>query len=155
MGITALDAGVVAALLLIGIGGYRQGLLRGITRFSALLIAALLALLLGFGTSLRGAIETIILRSAALFAGVLLVAAGVALLVNRLIPRVLHESLINRVLGIFPALLQGLIVISLVLGLAHRVAITDEMAHYLAGGRVTGPLIQPFDWLERSLAGVP
>lgn len=155
MGVTALDAGVVAAMLLIGIGGYRQGLLRGLTRVAALLIAALLALLLGAGMSLRGAVETIAVRSAALFAGMLLVAAGIALLVNRLIPRALHESLINRVLGIFPALLQGVIVLALLLGFAHRVAITDEMQRYVAAGRVTGPLIRPFNWLERSLVSVP
>lgn len=155
MGITALDVGVSVALLLIAIGGYRQGLLRGLVRLAALLSAALLALLLSAGMTLRGPIDAIVLRSAALFAGALLVAGGLALAVSRLIPRVLHESLINRVLGIIPALLQGLVVIALVLGLAHRVAITDEMARYIAGGRVTGPLIQPFAWLERSLAGIP
>jgi uncharacterized membrane protein required for colicin V production len=155
MEITALDGAVVVALLLITVGGYRQGLIRGLTRLAGLLIAGLLALLLGAGASLRGGIESLVIRTAALFAGVLLVVGALTWLVNRAVPRPLHESLVNRVLGVLPALLQGLVVIALLLGLAHRIAIDDEMARYIAGGRVTGPLVQPFDWLERSLARVP
>lgn len=152
---TALDVAVLAALLLIGLGGYHQGLLRGLTRLTALLSAALLALLLGLRTPLRGALASDVARLAVLFVGLLIATGTLAWLVNRAIPSALHAARLNRVLGIVPALALGCVVLALLLGLAQRLAPSDALAASIAGGRVTGRLAQAFLWLERALAGLP
>ncbi|WP_029214509.1 CvpA family protein [Kallotenue papyrolyticum] len=152
---TALDVAVLALLLLIGLGGYRQGLLRGLTRLAALLSATLLALLLGPRTPLRGALRLDIARLAVLFLGLLIATGTLAWLANRAISEALHTSRLNRALGVLPALALGLLVLAVLLGLAQRLAPNDALASYIAGGRVSGPLAQPFFWLERRLAGLP
>jgi uncharacterized membrane protein required for colicin V production len=151
---TLLDAAVLGVLALIGAGGYHQGLMRGITRTAALLAIGLLAALLTAGATIEGSIQSVILRTLAIFGGVLLVIATLTWLINWAIPRSFHATLINKILGIVPALLQGLIVLALALGFFHRIALDQAMQEYLARGLITGPLIQPFGWLERTLAGV-
>lgn len=151
---TLLDAAVLALLALIGAGGYHQGLIRGITRTAALLAIGLLAAILTAGATIEGTIQNVIVRTLTLFGGVLLVVGTLTWLINWAIPRSFHTTLINKILGIVPALLQGLIVVALALGFLHRVALDQAMQNYLAGGLVTGPLILPFGWLERTLAGV-
>lgn len=150
---TWLDAAVVLALLLIGAGGYRQGLLRGLTRLSALIAIGLVAIILSGSMTLDGDVRDVITRALTLLAGVVLIVGLLTWFVNRTVPRSFHQMRINRVLGIVPALLQGVIVIALALGFAHRVAIDQAMQEYLARGVVTGPLILPFDWLERAIGG--
>lgn len=151
---TLLDAAVLGVLALIAVGGYHQGLIRGITRTAALLAIGLLAALLTAGATIEGSIQSVILRALALFGGVLLVIATLTWLINWAIPHSFHATLINKILGIVPALLQGLIVLALALGFFHRIALDQAMQEYLARGLITGPLIQPFGWLERTLAGV-
>lgn len=151
---TLLDAAVVALLALIGAGGYHQGLIRGITRTAALLAIGLLAAILTAGATIEGSIQHVIVRTLTIVGGVLLVVSTLTWLINWAIPRSFHATLLNKILGIVPALLQGLIVLALALGFLHRVAIDQGMQNYLAGGLVTGPLILPFGWLERTLAGV-
>lgn len=151
---TALDAAVLALLTLIGTGGYHQGLLRGLTRLSALLAIGLLALILSIGLTTSIPITALVLRTLALIAAVTLIVGLLTWLINRAVPRRYHELRINRILGIVPAILQGLIVLSLLLGLYQRVALAQETQRYIAGGAITGRLIEPIDWLEQSLAGV-
>lgn len=151
---TLLDAAVLALLGLIGAGGYHQGLIRGITRTAALLTIGLLAAILTAGATIEGSIQSVIARTLALFGGVVLVVGTLTWLINWAIPRSFHATLINKLLGIVPGVLQGLIVLALALGLLHRIALDQAMQQYLARGLVTGPLIQPFGWLERTLAGV-
>ncbi|HEX6292421.1 MAG TPA: hypothetical protein VFZ66_24760 [Herpetosiphonaceae bacterium] len=151
---TLLDAAVLALLLLIGAGGYHQGLIRGLTRTAALLAIGMLSALLSATMTLAGSIESLIARTLTLCGGVLLVVGTLTWLINRLVPRAFHRTLTNRVLGILPGLIQGLIVLILALGFVHRVALDQTTQEYIARGVITGPLIQPFDWFERTLAGV-
>lgn len=151
---TLLDAGVIALLVLVAAGGYQQGLLRGLTRTAALLLIGALTLVLSVGTSLSGTIQQVVLRTLLLFCGGVLVIGAATWLINRLVPATFHHSRINRVLGVLPALVQAALVLALVLGFVHRVALSQEMQNYIAGGLLTGPLIAPFAWVEQSLAGV-
>ena len=151
---TLLDAGVIAALVLIAAGGYKQGFIRGLTRTAALLSIGLLAMLLTVSSQLEGTPETVIARTLAVFGGVALVVSAMTWLINRAVPRSFHQSPLNNVLGVIPAFFQSIIVLMLILGLAHRIAQEQAMQRYIAQGIVTGPLIQPFNWVERTLAGV-
>jgi uncharacterized membrane protein required for colicin V production len=151
---TLLDAAVIALLLLIAAGGYYQGFLRGLMRLIGLLSIGLLTALLSIGASLQGSIQQVVLRTFALFCGGTLVVGVAIWLLNRLIPPALHRSRINKLLGVLPALLQGVIVLALALGFVHRVALEQETQGYIARGLVSGPLIEPFAWFEQSLAGV-
>lgn len=151
---TALDAAVIALLVLISAGGYHQGLIRGLTRLLGLALIALTTLIFSVGISNRGDLQAMILRTLALCAAIILAVGALIWLLNRAIPRAWHNALINKLLGIVPALLQGVIVAALILGLVHRLALEQEMQQYLARGLVTGPLVLPVSWLEQSLAGV-
>ncbi len=151
---TPLDAAVIAFLLLVSAGGYYQGLIRGVTRLAALLVIGLATTVLGNGIGTRGGIQAMVLRTMALFGAVVLVVAALAWLVNRAFPSEWHTSKLNKVLGIVPALLQGVIIAALLVGLVHRLALEQEVQRYIAGGFVTGPLIEPLRWVEQSLAGV-
>lgn len=151
---TLLDAGVIALLVLIGAGGYQQGLVRGLTRTGALLLIGLITALLSIGISLQGGIQQVLLRTFALFCGGVLVVGALIWLVNRVVPASFHRARLNRVLGVLPAIVQGTIVLALALGFIHRVAFDQETQRYIARGIVTGPLIEPVAWLEQSLAGV-
>ncbi len=151
---TPLDAAVVALLILIGAGGYQQGLIRGLTRLAALAAIALLTLVLAVGIDSRDGVQTLLLRTLALSGGVVLIVGIVTWLFNRAVPARWHEARLNKLLGIVPALLQGLTVVTLMLGLTHRLALEQEMQHYLARGILTGRLIRSVSWLEQSLAGL-
>jgi uncharacterized membrane protein required for colicin V production len=153
--ITALDIAVIVLLALIAVGGYYQGFIRGLTRTAALIVVTGGTFLLSAGMRLQGSIQNIVIRTVILLAGVMLVIGALTWLFNRSVPRAFHESLLNKILGIVPALLQGLIVLSLLLGFVHRVALEVETQQYIAHGSVTGPLIQPFAWLEQSLSRAP
>jgi uncharacterized membrane protein required for colicin V production len=151
---TLLDAAVLALLVLIGAGGYYQGLIRGITRTAGLLIIGVLTAILSAGIVSEGSIRNVIIRTLTIFIGVLLVVGTLIWIINRAIPRGFHTTLVNKALGIVPGLLQGVIVLALALGFVHRVALDQAMQQYIARGLITGPLIQPFGWIERTLAGV-
>jgi uncharacterized membrane protein required for colicin V production len=152
---TWLDAGVVVFILLVGLGGYYQGLLRGLTRTIALLGTGLIALTLSLGAAIGGTLEGVVVRTLALVLAVVLVVGVITWSINRVIPRSFHHSPVNRVLGVVPAVLQGVIVVALVLGFVHRVAFDQATQRYIEQGRVTGPLIVPFSWIERSLSRLP
>lgn len=151
---TLLDAAVLAFLLLVSLGGYRQGLVRGVLRIAALLAIGLLAAILSAGIGRQGDLQTLLMRAVALFAGLIIATGTLAWMLGWSVPRVIHDSTLNRLLGVVPALLQGLLVVALLLGLVHRIAFSQELQTYIAGGAISGPLIQPLSWLERSLAGL-
>ena len=151
---TPLDAAVLALLVLIGAGGYQQGLVRGLTRLVALAAVVPATLVLAIGIDSRDGLRTMLIRTLALCGGVVLLAGIVTWVVNRLIPLRWHDSRLNKILGVLPALLQGVAVMALMLGLTHRLALEQEMQHYLARGAVTGHLIRPVSWLEQSLVGL-
>lgn len=151
---TPLDAAVVALLVLVGAGGYQQGLIRGLTRLGALAVIAPITLVLAAGIDGRDGPRTMLLRTLALCGGVVLLVGIMTWLINRAVPSRWHDTRLNKLLGVLPALVQGLTVAALVLGLAHRLALEQEMQHYLARGMLTGQLIQPVSWLEQTLARV-
>lgn len=150
-----LDAAVIAFLILAGFGGYRQGFVRGLTRSIALIGTGALAFVISSSLIITGSVRAVILRTLALIAAALLLNVGAITLLNRVIPRSLHESRVNRLLGVVPAVLQALIIAAVVVGLAHRLAETPELQRYIAGGILTGRLVEPVAWVERSLARLP
>lgn len=148
---TPLDAAIIAALLLVAAGGYQQGLIRGLTRAAALGAIALGALVLAIGLDAAGGIQTMVLRTLALCAAIALLVGAITWTLNWVVPRAWHRSRLNRALGVVPAVVQGLLVAALLLGLYHRLALAPETQRYLERGVVTGPLVQPVAWLERAL----
>lgn len=70
--------------------------------------------------------------------------------ISRAVPAFIHESLVNRVLGVLPAVLIDLVVLTFALGLAERLALTIDQRVFLRGGLLTGPLIAITDWLEQA-----
>jgi uncharacterized membrane protein required for colicin V production len=152
---TLLDAAVIAFLILAGFGGYRQGLIRGLTRSIALVGTGVLAFVVSSTLIITGSIRAVILRTLALIVAVLLLNMGAMTVLNRVVPRSAHESQINRLLGVIPAVLQALIIAAIALGLAHRLALNAETQRYIADGLLTGRLMEPVGWIERSLAGLP
>lgn len=147
-----LDAALVAMLVVIASGGYRQGCVRGLVRLVALALigglCVLLVLLLPQHNTLRGSL----VQAGVIVACVVLVAALFAWFVNRKVARDVHQARWNHILGVVPALVQGVVLTALLVGLAHRLAITPEHQQYIAQGRISGPLTQPLVWLERVAA---
>lgn len=151
---TLLDGAVIGLVVLFAAGGYRQGLIRGLMRVAALSAIALLMITFGYGLTINGTLQVVLLRAGVFFVGSVLVVGTVAWLLNRLIPPSFHTSLLNRVLGMVPPLILGMLVLALALGLWHRLAFDQATQDYLARGSLTGRLIQPVIWLERAVAGV-
>lgn len=151
---TALDVAVIILLLVIAAGGYQQGLIRGLMRTAALSAIGLIGATFSLGLAIDGSLQAVLLRVVALFGGIVCLVSATAWLINRLIPPTFHYSRLNRVLGVIPALVQGFLVLTLALGLFHRLAFEQETQQYIASGFITGRLIQPVSWLERSIAGV-
>lgn len=151
---TLLDVAACVLLFLIAMGGYRQGLIRGLVRAAALSTIAMSALILSISLSITGSLRSVIMQSMLLILALTLMITMFALAVNRLVPRRYHTFVVNRVLGVIPALVQGLLIMTLAFGLIHRLAFDQNIQLYLERGIVTGPLIQPVSWLERTLAGV-
>lgn len=151
---TLLDVIVMILLTLIATGGYWQGFVRGLVRIATLVVIGLLAAALMLSVPFEEDLQTIMLRSVALLIGVTILTGALAWLINRAVPPAIHASRWNRALGVVPALLQGLIVAVLALGVAHRVALEPQLQDYIARGMITGPLLSLFDWLELTLAGV-
>lgn len=147
-----LDAALVAVFALMASGGYRQGCVRGMVRLVALALigglSVLPVLLLPPTDTLRGSM----LQAGAIAVCTVLVAALLARAMNRKVARDVHQARWNRVLGVVPALVQGVVLVALLVGLAHRLAITPEHQHYIAQGWISGPLSQPLVWLERAAA---
>lgn len=149
-----LDFACICGLILIAVGGYSQGLIRGVLRLAALaaggLLGALLMLRLGTLGTPR---STAIWATAAALLGVA-VSALVAWSATNSIPRAIHAALLNRLLGILPALAAGGIILALGLSLAERIALTAPTQDMIRTGRVTGPLIQIVDGIEQRVAGL-
>jgi hypothetical protein len=70
------------------------------------------------------------------------------------IPSFVHRTLANRLLGVIPALLLGLLMLALGLGLAVRVVVAPETQAYIRAGLLTGPLVEAVDVAEQIVAGV-
>jgi uncharacterized membrane-anchored protein len=151
---TIVDLIAVLLLCIIGLGGYSQGFVRGILRLLALVAGGLLGLglVLNFnGPDTAGAAGS----RAAVAAFVALGAASAAAWVTaRAIPSFVHRHLANRVLGILPAFVIGLVLLTLGLGLADRLAVSPATQELLRRGAITAPLVSVTDLLEQMLAGV-
>ena len=151
---TWLDLLCCLLLALVAVGGYTQGLLRGLLRLLALLAGGILGTLL----MLRlGALGTPRATAAWAIAAALLGVAITGLLAwgaARVVPHFMHETLTNRLLGIVPALLIGLVILALLLGLVERVALTAETQEFIRDGLLTGPLVRVVDLVEQVVAGV-
>ncbi len=151
---TWLDLVCGLFLALVAVGGYAQGLIRGVARLGVLLgggaLGALVVLQLGsFDTAAA---------TAGWAAAIALLALGGTGLVGwsmaRIVPRFMHAMLANRLLGVLPALLAGLVILALVLALAERLAVTSETQAFIRSGVVTGPLVSTVDLVEQLVAGV-
>lgn len=152
--ITALDAGIVVFLMLVGLGGVRQGLVRGTVRLLAVLAIGLLCSLLLFQLSPGGTLRSSLVQAGVVLVITALTVGATAWLANRLVPYHVHVARWNQAFGIIPALIQGLVIAVVLLGLAHRLAITPEQQQYIAQGLVSGPLSRPLSWLERALGSI-
>jgi uncharacterized membrane protein required for colicin V production len=152
---TWLDLVCAMFVALVAVGGYAQGLIRGLLRLAALLVGGTIGILL----MLRlGALATA--RMTAIWAlvatGLGVAASGaMAWAATGAVPRRTHESTLNRLFGILPALAIGFVVLALVLGLAERVAIRPSDQAFIRSGLVTGPLVELVDRLEQTLVRLP
>ena len=151
---TLLDVVCWLFLALVGIGGYAQGLIRGVLRLLALLGGAVMGTLFALRVGSTGTAP-----GAAGWAGVMAllgiaVCGLVAWSAAKAIPPFVHRTLINRLLGVLPALLLGLLILALGLGLAERVVVASETQAYIRSGWLTGPLIGAVDVAEQIVAGV-
>lgn len=151
---TWLDLGCTLGLVLIAAGGYSQGLIRGVLRLVALVAGGLLGagLMLRLGT-LGTPSTTALWASAAALLGVA-VSGLLAWSASNTVPRSVHESLPNRILGILPALLAGAIILALGLSLAERIAMTVQTQELIRTGIITGPLAGIVDLVEQRAAGL-
>ena len=151
---TLLDVVCGVFLVLVGIGGYAQGLIRGVLRLLALLggaaLGTLFALRVGSSGTARGAAGW---AGAAALLGIV-VCGLVAWSAAKAIPPFVHRTLANRLLGVLPALLLGLLILAVGLGLAERVVAAPETQAYIRSGLLTGPLVEAVDVAEQIAAGV-
>jgi xanthine/uracil permease len=74
--------------------------------------------------------------------------------ISAAIPPWLHHNIVNRVLGVLPALLVGVMILMLGLGLADRLVDQPAQQAFLRSGRLTGPLIQLVDIGQAWITGV-
>ena len=151
---TWLDAVCFVLLLLVGLGGYEQGAIRGILRLVGLLAGGGL----GFLLVLRvGTLDTVQGAAASAIIAILLGVTATGLLiwsVTRMLPSFVHRNPANRALGILPALVVGLLILTLALGLAERLVTTQERQAFIRAGKLTGPLVRVVDLVEQTVAGV-
>jgi hypothetical protein len=80
--------------------------------------------------------------------------AAIAWAASRGVPRFVHQTLTNRLLGILPALLIGLVMVALGLALIDRIALEPATQELIRRGVLTGPLVAVVDVLEQIIAGV-
>lgn len=151
---TWLDLVCVVLLVLAGIGGYEQGFIRGIARLLALLLGGALGALtiarLDLLNTASGAIGWAIA-----IAVIALAAMGMLIWsMGRAVPSFIHQAPANRVLGVLPALFLGLVILTLLLGLAERLALSPATQSFIRSGGLTGPLVGAVDLIEQSIAGV-
>lgn len=151
---TWLDLVSLIFLVLVGVGGYTQGLIRGLVRLLALAAGGILGALFVLWL---GSLETARATVGWATVGALLSLAACAALawgVSKAVPKVTHRRLSNRVLGVVPALAIGLLVLAIGLGLADRVAMSPATQALIRRGMLTGPLVAVTDLLEQIVAGV-
>ncbi len=141
-------------LLLVGIGGYAQGFIRGGLRLLALLVGSALGLLFTMRLgSLATATAAVVWAGAAAMLGIT-VAALAAWSLAKALPNVVHRALTNRLLGILPAVVLGLVILVIGLGLVDRLTTSSATQELLRKGLVTGPLVGAGDLIEQMIAGV-
>lgn len=151
---TIVDVAALLLLGLLGLGGYRQGFLRGVARLLALVIGGVTGLALVLNLPVVDSAAGAGARAALIALGSLGVASAVIWLGMRSVPPSIHRNRANHILGIVPALLAGLVLLTLALGLADRVALYQTTQATLRHGLITGPLVALVDVLEQTLAGV-
>jgi uncharacterized membrane protein required for colicin V production len=148
---TALDIGIMIMLVLVTWAGYRQGCVRGTIRMLALLAVGMLSAVVLMQLPPGGTMRSSLVQAGLVLASIALAIFAIAWLLNHLVPRRVHDTHWNRTFGVVPALAQALVIIAIVLGLAHRLAITPDQQRYIAEGKISGPLSQPLLWLERAV----
>lgn len=151
---TWLDVVCILALALIAAGGYVQGLIRGLVRLLALLggggLAAVAVLKIDATASAPGTAAVAVAITTALLA----VAGLVAWMLARSFPASAHESPVNRLLGVVPALALGFVLLAVLVGLAERVALTTETQAFIRAGALSGRLVRVVDTIEQLVAGI-
>lgn len=74
--------------------------------------------------------------------------------ISMAVPPWLHHHVVNRILGIFPAIIVGLLILTLGLGLADRLVDQPSQQAFLRSGSLTGILVQFVDIGQGWLTGV-
>jgi uncharacterized membrane protein required for colicin V production len=151
---TWLDIMCILGLTLVAAGGYNQGFSRGILRLATLVVGGLLGAGLMFhmgtlGTPRATAVWAVAAALLAMIASSLIAWSAIGA-----VPRRVHEWLPNRILGLLPALVVGVIILALSLSFAERVASAVDTQQLIRTGMVTGPLVSAVDLVEQHTIGV-
>ena len=151
---TWLDVVCMLLLLLVAAGGFTQGFIRGVLRLGTLAaggaLGALFTLRLGSLPTATGAAGW---SAAATLLGIVVLGL-VAWSASLALPRSVHEALANRIFGVAPAILTGLVILAVVLGLVERLAAAPETQALIREGALTGRLVSAVDIAEQLVAGV-
>jgi uncharacterized membrane protein required for colicin V production len=151
---TWLDVLCGIFLLLGGAGGYAQGFIRSSLRLLALLLGGILGMLFMLRLGSAGTTQGAVLRAAGAMVLGLAVTSLAAWSADKAVPHFVHRSLTNKILGILPGMLIGLLILTIGLGLADRLALSAATQEFLRRGVVAGPLVAAGDLVEQMVVGV-
>lgn len=151
---TWLDLVCLLTLGIVAVGGYAQGFVRGILRTLSLVGGGALGVLFMLRVEPREDLQQMVLWTVAAALLGIVVASLFTWSVSRAIPPFVHHSIMNRVLGVLPAVVIELVVLVFLLGLAERLAVTPEQSTFLRSGILTGPLIVIVDWIEQYFVSI-
>lgn len=146
---TWLDAVCLLTFVVVALGGYAQGFVRGVLRLLTLVAGGALGVLFMLRLTPSDDLRTMVIWTVGAAILGIVVAGLLCWSIARAIPPAIHNAPINRVLGVLPALVIELAVLVAALGFADRVAMTPEQSYFLRSGFITGPLIVITDWIEQ------
>lgn len=145
---TWVDVVVLLVLVLVAVGGYAQGFVRGLVRLLALGVIAVLGWFVAAWAE-QGDVVATLQRVGAGLAVMTLLVSIVAWSLLYTVGKQVHANRWNRAFGVVPALAQGLVVVGLLLTLAERLAPEQSTQELIRNGAITQLLIAPFDLLEQ------
>ncbi len=154
-----VDLMIIAGLTLVALDGYRRGFLLSVIELGTALLAFFLASyltapvgnLLGHFFHLPALFLKSIGFTVAWFIlqGVLL--ALCAILYKRFLPESIKDSIINKVVGIVPALIKGVIFIAVILTLLVILPIAGNLRPAISESRLGKPLVSAVQAAEQQL----
>ncbi|HKB54777.1 MAG TPA: CvpA family protein [Ramlibacter sp.] len=157
----AVDWALVAIVLLGAWGGWRRGFVTGILHLLVLAIAVAAAFL-GYGQAAawlhlrmgRYAEWAVPVAFVLLFAIVYVVAEAVARSLIRATPRPVHLHVINRLLGLVPGAINGLIVATVAAVLLLTMPLFNRLTGLTRDSVLVTRLAEPAEWAESRLEPV-